>query len=80
MAEEAVVQMDRKAVETVMDRWTNDPSFKKRLHEDPRAAFEECGVKLTEAQLAKLISRGQVDLSLSAEQLVERLQKGLPVQ
>ena len=76
MAEQTVAQMERKAVETVMDRWTNAPAFKTRLREDPKAALAECGINLTEAQVAKL---GAVDLSTSAQELQKRLVKGIRV-
>ncbi len=74
MAEQTIAQMQRKAVEEVMDRWTNDPSFKARLQKDPKAALAECGIKVNEEQLAKL---GAVDLSMSAQELQQRLVKGV---
>jgi len=65
--------LERKAVEELMDRWMNDPAFKGRLQANPRAALAECGIHLSDEQMAKL---GSVDLDMSAEQLEERVTKG----
>lgn len=74
MAEPNVAQVKYEAIEAVLDRWTNDASFKERLRDNPRAALAECGIELTDAQLATM---GTVDLSMSVEQLQRRLIKGI---
>jgi hypothetical protein len=43
-------------LETLVDRWLNDPQFKSDLIEDPQAAVRSVGVSLTEEEWASLHS------------------------
>ena len=60
----------------VMDRYTNDPSFKQQLRQNPEEAVRRAGIQLEgDEQMAFR----QLDWTLPDEQLQERVSKmGLP--
>jgi predicted ribosomally synthesized peptide with nif11-like leader len=64
--------MSREGVETLMDRWTNDPAFRTQLRADPEGAARAAGVDLDTEEWAAL--RG-IDWSLSDEELQARSSK-----
>lgn len=66
--------MRRQAVEQLMDRWMNDPSFRNEVRRDPEAAVRRAGADLSEDEWAALRS---VDWSLPDEQLQTRPETSL---
>ena len=64
--------MSQSAIETLMDRWENDPGFRSELRTDPEAAVRTSGVSLTADEEAAI--RG-IDWSMSDEQLSARATK-----
>lgn len=61
--------MSRQALETLMDRWVNEPGFRDQLRADPEATVRQTGVSLSQDEWAALRS---VDWSLPDEQLQVR--------
>jgi hypothetical protein len=61
--------MSRQAVETLIDRWINEPAFREQLRTDPEGTVRASGAQLDEDEWAAL--RG-VDWSLSDEELQSR--------
>lgn len=60
------------AVEELMDRWMNDPSFKDQMKSDPMGALQSCGIKPTDAMVAAMQN---VSSDSSVEELRERIIK-----
>jgi hypothetical protein len=65
--------MSREAVEQLMDRWMNEPSFREELRADPEKAVQHTGVALDEVELEALRN---MDWEVSDEELVSRVSKG----
>lgn len=57
--------MSRQAVETLIDRWINEPLFRAALRRDPEGTVRASGVQLDEDEWAALRS---IDWNLSDEQ------------
>ena len=64
--------MSREAVESLMDRWVNEPSFRVALRADPEGTVRRSGVELDEEELAALRN---TDWSLPDEELQARASK-----
>jgi hypothetical protein len=64
--------MGRDAVESLIDRWLNDPGFREELRRDPEEAVRRSGVELDADEWAAL--RG-IDWSFSDEELQLRANK-----
>ena len=64
--------MNRDAIETLMDRWMNDVSFRAELRANPEAAVKASGVTLTVDELAALKN---FDFSASDDELHARVSK-----
>ena len=64
--------MSREAIGTLMDKWTNDPAFRKQLRADPEGAVKRSGASLSADELASLRN---IDWSLPDEQLQARASK-----
>ncbi|HLJ54510.1 MAG TPA: Os1348 family NHLP clan protein [Chthonomonadaceae bacterium] len=64
--------MNRDAIETLMDRWMNEPAFRAEMRANPEAAVKASGIELTEDEQAAL--KG-IDFSLSDEELQARVSK-----
>lgn len=62
--------MSREAVETLMDKWTNEPAFRAEMRADPQAAVKKAGVALSDDEWAALRT---IDWKLSDEQLRSRI-------
>lgn len=60
------------AIDVLMDRWENDPSFRSQMRRDPDQAVSAAGVSLTEDERAALRS---IDWTLSDEELAARATK-----
>lgn len=56
----------------VIDRWMNDPDFKKQLRQNPDECVRKCGIKLNTDEWAAL---KKVDWTLSDEDLKTRISK-----
>lgn len=56
----------------LVDRWMNDPEFRKNVRKDPEVTIRRSGVKFTEEEWTAL---REVDWSLTDEQLTERVNK-----
>jgi len=65
--------MSRQAVEQLIDRWMNDPSFRNEVRSDPEAAVRRTGADLTDDELAAVRS---VDWNLPDEELRVRTNNG----
>ena len=63
--------LSREEIDTLMDRWMNDPAFVKKLRANPRAALKSCGIEASDDLVQSL---KDVDLN-SAEELQARLSK-----
>ena len=61
--------MTQSAIETLMDRWENDPGFRAELRRDPEGAVRAAGVSLSDEERAVL---GAIDWSQSDEELSAR--------
>jgi hypothetical protein len=59
----------------VMDRFTNDPTFRDELRSDPEGTIQRAGFSLTDEERHALQG---VDWNLSDEQLHERISKMQP--
>ncbi len=66
--------MSREAVESLIDRWVNDPSFRVALRADPEGAVRRSGVEVDQEELAALLA---VDWNVSDEELHGRLSHGM---
>ena len=64
--------MSRQAVETLMDRWMNEPQFREALRQDPEAAVKAVGVTLSDDEWAALRS---IDWNQSDDELQARVSK-----
>lgn len=64
--------MDRETFEALVDRWTNDATFRSELRADPIGTVQRAGVQLTEGELTAFQT---VDWSQSDEELGERVSK-----
>ncbi len=64
--------MNRQAVETLMDRWINEPAFRTQMRQDPEGAVKRSGVELNDEEWAALRS---IDWSLSDTELQTRVSK-----
>lgn len=58
--------MSREAVESLIDRWINDPVFREELRKDPEGAIRSTGVELDEEEWAAL---RRIDWGLTDEDL-----------
>lgn len=62
--------MSRQAVETLVDRWLNDSTFRERVRQDPEGTIRGTGVHLDPDEWAALRSvdwrRSDEDLALQA--------------
>lgn len=65
--------MSRVAVEDLIDRWINEPSFRAEIRQDPEGAVRRTGLELTEDEWAALRN---VDWQLSDEELTARANMG----
>ena len=65
--------MSEQGMQAVLDRWTEDESFRTQLRADPEGATRTIGAELDEEQLEFLRS---VDWTLSDQELEELLNKG----
>lgn len=61
-------------LESVMDAWMNDESFRQELRNDPDAAVEARGIQLGAEDKAALRN---IDWNQSDEALQQRVSKGL---
>lgn len=64
--------MSREGVETLMDRWLNEPAFRSEMRADPEKTVRSIGVELSEDEWAAL---RRMDFSLSDEELQARISK-----
>lgn len=64
--------MSISALETLVDKWTNEPAFRDALQRDPESAVREAGVQLNDDEIAALRS---TDWSQSDEALQARMSK-----
>ena len=62
--------MSRAAVETLIDRWMNEPDFRAALRKDADAAVHASGVELTSEEWDAL---RRIDWTLSDEELQTRV-------
>jgi hypothetical protein len=46
--------MSQAGVETLLDRWTNEPAFRERMRQDPEGTVRDAGVELDEDEWAAL--------------------------
>ena len=65
--------MSRDSVQTLMDRWINEPAFRTEMRKDPEAAVRTSGMELDEDEWAAL--RG-MDWTLPDAELQARMSKG----
>lgn len=68
--------MSKDAVESLIDRWVNEPHFRTELRDDPEGAVHRSGIELTGEEWAALRS---VDWGLSDEQLEKRINYSIPI-
>jgi hypothetical protein len=64
--------MSQAALAQVMDRYTNDPTFRTELKTDPQGAIERSGIQLDPKEREAVEN---IDWSLPDEQLKERVSK-----
>ncbi len=62
--------MSRRAIETLAERWKDDPSFREELRHDLEGAVARAGLQLNEDEWAVL---RDTDWSLSDEELQTRM-------
>ncbi|MGO9059539.1 MAG: Os1348 family NHLP clan protein [Candidatus Binataceae bacterium] len=62
--------MSRAAVESLIDRWMNEPDFRAALRQDAEAAVRTSGVDLTSGEWDVL---RRIDWNLSDEELQTRV-------
>lgn len=60
--------MSRQAVGQLIDRWLNDPEFRKKVRQDHEGAIKESGVALSPEELAafRKVDWNQTDEELRA--------------
>ena len=61
--------MSREAVEQLIDKWMNEPTFRKELRQDPEGTVRKTGVSLSQDEWSALRS---VDCNQTDEQLQSR--------
>lgn len=61
--------MSRQAIGQLIDRWLNDPEFRKKVRQDPEGAVKMSGVALAADELAAV---KKIDWKLSDEELTKR--------
>ena len=64
--------MSRESVQTLMDRWINEPAFRTAMRNDPEATTRSSGVELDADEWAAV--RG-MDWNLSDAELQARMSK-----
>ena len=62
----------KKAIEQLLDRWMNDPSFKDQLRSDPKKTLKSYGIDATDEMVKSLKT---VSSNASVEELKERVVK-----
>jgi hypothetical protein len=62
--------MSRQAVESLLDKWTNDPTFRVAMRKDPEATVRTLNVDLDQDELSAMRA---VDWTLPDEELRTRL-------
>ena len=66
--------MSYEVVGKLMDKWVNDPNFRKELKKDPEGAARKTGAQLSKEEVEAL---RQVDCNCSDEELKTRFNKGM---
>ena len=61
--------MSREAVEQLIDKWMNEPTFRKELRQDPEGTVRKTGASLSQDEWSALRS---VDWNQTDEQLQSR--------
>ena len=64
--------MSREGVETLMDRWLNEPAIRAEMRTNPEQAAKAAGVELDEDEIAALRN---IDFSLADDELQARVSK-----
>lgn len=64
--------MSRQAVETVMERWMDDPSFRSQMRQDPEGTIRRNHIELDSEEMAAL---SNTDWTASDEELQSRVSK-----
>ena len=64
--------MSREGVETLMDRWLNEPAFRAEMRSNPEQAVKSAGVDLDEDELAALRN---IDFNMADDELQARVSK-----
>ena len=64
--------MSQQGMSQVMDRYTNDPTFREQLRSDPQGAIQSSGIQLDPSEKDALKN---IDWNLPDEQLKERVSK-----
>jgi hypothetical protein len=64
--------MSTEAVAELMDRWTNEPSFREQLRSDPEGTVRASGVQLDVDEMAALRT---MDWDLPDDALADRVSK-----
>jgi hypothetical protein len=64
--------MSREAVETLIDKWMNEPEFREEIRRDPEGAVSRTGVVLDKVEMEALRS---MDWNASDEELQARASK-----
>ena len=64
--------MSREALEQLIDRWTNEPSFREEIRRDLEGTIERAGLDLDDDEWAALRN---TDWSLPDEELQARMTK-----
>jgi hypothetical protein len=64
--------MSQEAMEQLMSRWTNDPTFQEQLRSDPEGAIRSTGLVFDESEWEALRN---MDWSLPDVQLQDRISK-----
>ena len=61
--------MSRESIESLVERWMEDPSFRSAVRADPEAAIRATGIELSTEEWAAVRN---IDWSLSDEELTTR--------
>ena len=64
--------MSHEAIEQLIERWLNEPKFRKAIRNDPEKAVRQTGIQLSEEEWLAL---RRLDWSLSDEDLKTRIAK-----
>jgi hypothetical protein len=64
--------MSQRALAEVMDRFTNDPTFRQAMKDDPESAVRDSGIELNEQEMAAI---QKMNWEIPDEQLKERVSK-----